>query len=66
METAVQQVLPYATRIADGAKSFVPGAANVADKVASVVATGADALPVYKYLVARLAAEACAAAATRT
>ncbi|MCU0693738.1 MAG: hypothetical protein MUF54_20305 [Polyangiaceae bacterium] len=66
MENAVQQIMPYANRIADGAKAFVPGAMNVADKVASVVATGADALPVYKYLVARLAAEACAAAATRT
>jgi hypothetical protein len=36
------------------------------DKAASVVATGADALPVYRYLGARLAAESSVLLASRS
>ena len=43
----------------------MPTALNVADKVAGVVATGADALPAYKYLGARLTAEACSSFAVQ-
>lgn len=60
MEGAVQKVAPYANQIANAAKQYVPGALNVADKAAGIVATGADAMPVYRYLGARLTAEACA------
>jgi hypothetical protein len=60
MEGAAQKVAPYANQVAEAAKQYVPTALNVADKAAGVVATGADVLPVYKYLVARLAAEASA------
>lgn len=60
MEGAVQKVAPYANQIAEAAKTYVPGAMNVADKAAGIVATGADAMPVYRYLVARLTAEASA------
>ncbi len=65
MESAVQRVAPFARQIADTATQYMPGALNVADKVAGVVATGADAMPVYRYLGARLAAEACAQVALR-
>ena len=60
MEGVVQRVTPFAKQVADAASRYVPTAMNVADKVAGVVATGADAMPVYKYLGARLAAEAAA------
>ena len=66
MEGAVQKVAPYATQIADAAKAYVPGAMNIADKAAGIVATGADAMPVYRYLVARLTAEASAQYALNT
>jgi hypothetical protein len=66
MESAVQRVTPFATQIAEAAKTYVPGALNVVDKAAGIVATGADAMPVYRYLVARLTAEACAQYATNT
>ncbi len=60
MEGMVQRVLPMARQVAETASNYLPTALNVADKVAGVVATGADALPVYRYLGARLTAEACA------
>lgn len=43
--------------IASAATTHLPTAMNVGDKVAGVVATAADALPVYRYLGARLVAE---------
>ncbi|MCC6554147.1 MAG: hypothetical protein IT372_14165 [Polyangiaceae bacterium] len=61
----VTQVAPYATQIANAAKQYVPGFMTTADKVAGVVATGADTLPVYKFLGARLAAESCVLIASR-
>ena len=65
VEGVVTQVAPFAQRIAESAKEYVPGFLSAADQVAGVVATGADALPVYKYLCARLAAEACVLLASR-
>lgn len=59
MEGMVERVIPLARQIAETASKHMPNALNVADKVAGVVATGADALPAYRYLGARLAAEAC-------
>lgn len=46
--------------IADAATAYLPGALNVGDKLAGVVASAADALPVYRYLGARVVAEAVA------
>lgn len=46
--------------IAGAASSHLPVAMNVGDKVAGVVASAADAMPVYRYLGARVVAEACA------
>jgi hypothetical protein len=45
--------------IASAASGFLAGALDVGDKVAGVAATSADLLPVYRFLGARLVAEAC-------
>lgn len=65
LEGAVRQVAPYARSIADSTAKHLPGFMNAADKVAGVVATGADVLPIYRYLGARLAAESCVLLASR-
>jgi hypothetical protein len=65
IEGAVRQVMPYARQIAGSAQQHLPGVLGAADKVAGAVAAGADALPVYRYLGARLAAEACVLRASR-
>lgn len=68
IQGAVQQVTPYVSQIANSARSHLPSAASVmgfADKAAGAVAAGADVLPFYKYLVARLAAESCVLLASR-
>lgn len=62
---AVQQVAPYARQIAGSAMQHLPGVMGAADKLAGVVATGADVLPFYRYLGSRLAAEACVLRASR-
>lgn len=66
LEHAVQTVAPHARAIASSTVKHLPGVMSAADKVAGVVATGADVLPVYRYLVARLAAESCVLQASRT
>jgi hypothetical protein len=66
LEHAVQSVAPHARAIANSTMKHLPGVMSAADKVAGVVATGADVLPVYRYLVARLAAEACVMQASRS
>jgi hypothetical protein len=65
IQGVVDQVAPHARRIAESAREHVPGFLATADKVAGVVATAADTLPVYKYLGARLAAESCVLLASR-
>lgn len=65
LEGVVQRVAPYTKQAAGAISQHMPGALNVADKVAGVVATGIDALPVYKYLGTRAAAEACVLLASR-
>lgn len=65
IEGAVQQVTPYVSNIAGAAMKHLPGIMGAADKVAGVVATGADVLPFYRFLVARLAAESCVLCASR-
>lgn len=58
IEGTINQVRPYADKIASTAKEHLPGAMNAGDKIAGVLATAADVMPVYRYLGARLAAEA--------
>ncbi len=53
---AVQHVGPFADKV----KSIMPGAMSTTDKVAGLVATGVDMMPVWGFLGSRLAAEACA------
>ncbi len=65
LEGAVRQVAPYVNNIAGSAMKHLPGVMSAADKAAGVVAGGADVLPVYRYLVARAAAEACVLNASR-
>jgi hypothetical protein len=65
LEGVVSRVAPYASRAADTARAYLPGALGAADKIAGVVAAGADALPVYQYLGARAAAEAAVLRASR-
>jgi len=59
METMVGMASEHLTPVANAASEFIPKAMNVGDKVAGVAATGADVLPVYRFLGSRLVAEAC-------
>ena len=59
METMVGMAAQHLTPVANAASEFIPKAMNEGDKVAGVAATGADVLPVYRFLGARLVAEAC-------
>ncbi len=57
LETLVTKSASYLKPVADTAAKYMPGALGSADKVAGVVATGADMLPVYRYLVSRVVIE---------
>jgi hypothetical protein len=59
VQGVVTQVGPHSQTIAQKVKDYLPGVANATDKIAGAVATAADALPVYRYLGARLACESC-------
>ena len=52
----VQHVGPFADKV----KTFMPGVLSTTDKVAGIVATGVDMMPIWSFLGSRLAAEACA------
>lgn len=58
LDTIIQSVSAHTAEIADTAKQYLPTALATAGTVAGAVATAADALPVYRLLVARLATEA--------
>ncbi|MFO0659522.1 MAG: caspase family protein [Polyangiaceae bacterium] len=64
-EQTLSAVAPHARSIAGSMGRFMGSAMNVADKAAGVVATAADALPMYRYLGARVAAESCVLLASR-
>jgi hypothetical protein len=53
------QIGPVTSRL----RAFVPTALGAADSVAGVVASGLDAMPVWRFIGGRLAAEACASRA---
>lgn len=55
VEMAGEHLSPIAAAVGE----YLPKAMNVGDKAAGVAATGADLLPVYRYLGARLVAEEC-------
>lgn len=59
VDSLVQMTSTHVGPIVEAASSYVPGAMNVGDKAAGMVATAADALHVYRYLGARVVAEAC-------
>jgi len=61
----IAQVGPHARRIAETVQGYLPAIGDASDKIAGVVATAADTLPVYRYLGARLAAEAVVLRASR-
>jgi len=63
LEKMIAMASKYIGPMAEAAAANLPGALGVADKIAGVVATGADAMPVYRYLGARLAAEVAVARA---
>ncbi|MDP2315233.1 MAG: hypothetical protein Q8P41_20210 [Pseudomonadota bacterium] len=58
IRAAVDAASPHVEKVAKAAGSYAPGALDVGDKLAGFVATGADVMPVYRYLGARLGAEA--------
>jgi hypothetical protein len=58
VETMVGMAREHLGGIASAAGGVLATAANVGDKVAGVAATGADLLPVYRFLGSRLVAEA--------
>lgn len=65
IEGVTQRVVPYTRSIAERARQYAPMVATGVDKAAGVVATAADALPVYRYLGARLCAEGAVLLASR-
>jgi hypothetical protein len=65
VDQIVAQVGPHARRIAETVQAYLPATGTAADKIAGTVATAADALPVYRYLGARLAAESVVLRASR-
>lgn len=65
LDGIVAQVGPHARRIAETVQGYLPALGDGSDKIAGVIATAADALPVYRYLGARVAAEAVVLRASR-
>jgi hypothetical protein len=60
LQKVVDVAKGYVKPIADAASPYVPGLMGGADKVAGLVASAADVMPVYNLLSARLAAESAA------
>ncbi|HND32560.1 MAG TPA: hypothetical protein PLA94_21340 [Myxococcota bacterium] len=58
IEEMIQEVSVHTKTIAEQARQYLPPAISTAGTVAGAVATAADAMPVYRLLVARLAIEA--------
>jgi hypothetical protein len=65
LEAVTSKVVTFVGPMAERAKANLPGALNATDKVAGMVATGADILPVWALLGSRLVAEASAYRAIR-
>lgn len=65
IQRVVDHAAVYTRPVAEAAQQYLPGAMTAADRAAGVVATAADVMPVYRYLGARLVAEASALRAMR-
>lgn len=63
LEKLIGMASKYLKPMAEAAVQNLPKALDAADKVAGVAATGADAMPVYRYLGSRLVAERAVAVA---
>jgi hypothetical protein len=61
LDGLVKMASTHLSAIADAATTHLPTALDVGDKAAGLLATGADAMPVYRYLGTRLVAEVCVA-----
>jgi len=59
IDTMARSLSAHASTIAASAKQWLPPAVATAGTVAGAVATAADAMPIYRLLGARLAAEVC-------
>lgn len=65
IDATLTKVKPYLDPLREKVAAIAPTALNVADSTTGAVATALDVLPVWKFLGARLAAEACAVRAAR-
>lgn len=65
MDQLVQMASGHLQTVATTVTSYLPSALDVGDKAAGVVATAADAMPVYRWMGARLVTEAVIAEALK-
>lgn len=65
IDSTLTKVKPYLDPLREKVAAIAPTALNVADSTTGALATALDVLPVWKFLGARLAAEACAIRAAR-
>lgn len=65
IDSTLTKVKPYLDPLREKVAAIAPTALNVADSTTGALATALDVLPVWKFLGARLAAEACALRAAR-
>lgn len=65
IDSTLTKVKPYLDPLREKVASIAPTALNVADSTTGAVATALDVLPVWRFLGARLAAEACAIRAVK-
>jgi len=61
----LEQVKVYADPLTERVKEFIPSVMNAADSISGGAATAIDVMPAWRFLGARLAAEACAYRAER-
>src|SRR5207245_3784618 len=60
LEGVLEQARGVTGTLPDRLRGFVPAALNIADSAAGAAASALDAMPVWRFLGARLVAEACA------
>lgn len=58
LESTLKQAGPHLGELVEKLKTFMPKALALTDSVTGTLATGIDALPLYRFLTSRLAAEA--------
>lgn len=65
IDSTLTKVKPYLDPLREKVAAIAPTALNVADSTTGAIATALDVLPVWRFLGARLAAEACAIRAVK-